>query len=444
MQRPSARGQRRRWLALLAAIGLHLCAVVVMQRQQVSQTPREAQVQIAWAPPSVTTTPITLEVRTPPPPPSPSPSPPPPAPVPRPAPASPSPSPSSPRDVPPSPSSSSPPPSAPPDGASSSTSPPTGGIVDDLAPRPEHLAHLPPGFGDPTLGSLVRGTDGRGPRQSTEGLRGALDYRTDEDDDAGKTGAVLAAAKAKRVLQADIAFHDVTVGMASDWFREVRNAAERGFRPTPSDLDNPAEVSQAAILANFLKDPTSWDDEAKRVLGPMLVATSLHSQDPIKRLALGNSANLGAAADSGLRRSTIEDLLTRKEAGLSVRFTFEVDVHHDGDGKVTAIDILRTAAEKALQEKIRLAIDDAVRAATPAPTLVNGGQPFRSRWLFAATWFIDPPGCLLSPSMGAAPGQFAMGCGGSFDVTSEGLKTSSFDVQQKVTAELLRILPLQR
>jgi len=116
----------------------------------------------------------------------------------------------------------------------------------------------------------------------------------------------------------------------------------------------------------------------------------------------------------------------------------------NGDGKVTAIDILRTAAEKALQEKIRLAIDDAVRAATPAPTLVNGGQPFRSRWLFAATWFIDPPGCLLSPSMGAAPGQFAMGCGGSFDVTSEGLKTSSFDVQQKVTAELLRILPLQR
>jgi hypothetical protein len=321
-----------------------------------------------------------------------------------------------------------------------------GGLVDDLAPRPEHLAHLPPGFGEPTLGSLVRGVDGRGPRQSTEGLRGALDYRTDEDDDAGKTGAALAAAKATRALKADIAFHDVTVGMASDWFREVRTAAERGFRPTPSDLDNPAEVAQAAILANFVKDPTSWDDEAKRVLGPMLAASSLHSQDPIKRLALGNSANLGGSADSGLRRSTIEDLLTRKEAGLSVRFAFEVDVHHDGDGKVTAIDILRTAAEKALQEKIRLAIDDAVRAATPAPALVNGGQPFRSRWLFAATWFIDPPGCLLTPSdaMGATPGQFGMGCGGTFDVTSEGVKTSSFDVQQKVTAELLRIIPLQR
>jgi hypothetical protein len=336
--------------------------------------------------------------------------------------------------------------SATPQGAAASPASPTTGLVDDLAPRPAHLAHLPTGFGPPTLGSLVRGVDGRGPRQSVGSLRGALDYRTDDDDDAGKTGAALAAAKATRALEADIAFHDVTVGMASDWFREVRSAAERGFRPTPSDLDNPAEVAQAAIFANFLKDPSSWDDEAKRVLGPMLVATSLHGQDPIKRLALGTIANLGAAADSGLRRSTVEDLLARKEAGLSVRFAFEVDVHHDGDGRVTAIDILRTATQKTLQEKIRLAIDDAVRAAAPAPTLVNGGQPFRSRWLFAATWFIDPPACLLTPSdaMGAVPGQFAMGCGGSFDVTSDGVKTSSFDVQQKVTAELLRIIPLQR
>lgn len=444
MRRAPGHDRGRRWLALLAAISVHLCAVVVMQQQRARETPRDAPVRIAWAPPTSTTTPIALEIR--PTPPSPSPVSMPPATRPERA-----------TPQPPSPSSSvavvSPPPSAAAAPSSSTTTPPvgapstsSGGLVDDLAPRPEYLAHLPSGFGDPTLGSLVRGVDGRGPRQSVEGLRGALDHRTDEDEDAGKGGAALAAAKATRALKADIAFHDVSVGMASDWFREVRTAAERGLRPTPSDLDNPAEVTQAAILANFLKDPTSWDDEAKRILGPMLAATSLHSQDPIKRLALGNSASLGAAADSGLRRSTIEDLLARKEAGLSVRFAFEVDVHHDGDGRVTAIDILRTVAEKALQEKIRLAIDDAVRAATPAPILVNGGQPFRSRWLFAATWFIDPPGCLLTPSdaMGVTPGQVGVGCGGTFDVTREGVKTSSFDVQQKVTAELLRVIPMQR
>jgi len=320
----------------------------------------------------------------------------------------------------------------------------------DLAPRPEHLANLPPGYGDPgdhSLARLVRGVSegaDRGPSQSVGSLRAALDHQTDEDADFGESGAALAAKKATRALRADIAFHDVTVGMASDWFREVGRGAERGFRPTPSDLDNPGEVAQATIIGNFLKDPTSWDDEAKRVLGPMLQATSLHSQDPIKRLALGNSANLGAASDSQLRASTVQDLLTRKEAGLSVRFAFEVDVHHDGDGRVTGIDILRKTTERALQEKIRLAIDDAVRAAAPAPALVNNGRPFRSRWLFAATWFIDPPGCLLTPSdaLGAAPGQLGVGCGGSFDVTSEGVKTSSFEVQQKVDAQLLRITPL--
>lgn len=288
---------------------------------------------------------------------------------------------------------------------------------------------------------LVRGVDGKGPRQSVKGLAGALDYVPDEDQDFGKSGAVLAAAKAERHLRQSIAFHDVSVGMASDWFREFKNAAEKGFRPAPADLDNPAEVTQTAIVTNFLKDPSSWDDEAKRVLGPMLAATSLHSQDPIKRLALGNSANLGAHNDTQLRMSTIEDLLRRKDAGLSVRFAFEVDVHHDGTGKVTAVDILRNQFEKQLQEKIRIAIDDAVRAAAPAPSLIAEGKPFRSRWVFASTWFIDPPGCLLMPSdaMGAMPGAPQMSCGGTFDVTSEGVKTSSFEVQQKVTAELLRV-----
>jgi hypothetical protein len=303
----------------------------------------------------------------------------------------------------------------------------------DLAPRPENL----PG----SLMRLVRGVDGKGPRQSVKGLAGALDYVPDEDEDFGKSGAVLAAAKAERHLRQSIAFHDVSVGMASDWFREFKNAAEKGFRPAPADLDNPAEVTQTAIMTNFLKDPSSWDDEARRVLGPMLAATSLHSQDPVKRLALGNSANLGAHNDTQLRMSTIEDLLRRKDAGLSVRFAFEVDVHHDGTGKVTAVDILRTQFEKQLQEKIRIAIDDAVRAAAPAPSLIAEGKPFRSRWVFASTWFIDPPGCLAMPSdaMGAMPGVPQVSCGGTFDVTSEGVKTSSFEVQQKITAELLRV-----
>ena len=47
-----------------------------------------------------------------------------------------------------------------------------------------------------------------------------------------------------------------------------------------------------------------------------------------------------------------------------------------------------------------------------------------------------------SDAMGATPGVPQMSCGGTFDVTSEGVTTSSFDVRQRVTAELLRVTPV--
>jgi len=307
----------------------------------------------------------------------------------------------------------------------------TDGVVVDRSPRGANA----PG----SLLQALRGSDDRGPQPSQRGLEDALDFVPDNDVDAGKSGAALAASKAERHLRADVAFHDVSVGMANDWFRQVRGAAERGFRPIPGDLDNPGEVTREAIIGNFLSNPAAWDDEAKRALTPLLQATSYHSQDPIKRLALANSAALGQASDSKLRRSTLDDLLRRKEAGLSVRFAFEVDVHHDKNGQVTAIDVLRGHFEKALVEKVRLAIDDAVQQASPAPAAIADGQPFRSRWVLAASWFIDPPACMLAPSdsMGMQHGDTLLNCGGTFDFGSS--RGSSFDVQQSVTAELVRV-----
>ena len=308
----------------------------------------------------------------------------------------------------------------------------------DLAPRTIGSGKL--------IEDVVVGVDARGPRPSTRALGEALDYQPDSERDKRLSGGALAVARANRSLRRDLAFHDVTVGLGDDWFRSIKDAAERGFRPTPSDLDNPAEVTREAILANYLRDPTSWDDDARAALEPLLQADRLASKNPIERLALGNSANLGQAADTMLRRSTVDDLLRRKDAGLAVRFAFEVDVHHAADGAITAIDVLRNEYERSLVEKVRMAVEGALLDVDAVPDRVARGLPFRSRWLFVATWYLDPPRPRLTSSNSmftSDDGAPALMLGGTFDVTKEGVKSSSLDVKMKTTAELLDVTPLR-
>jgi hypothetical protein len=214
---------------------------------------------------------------------------------------------------------------------------------------------------------------------------------------------------------------------------EMTSPRTTSFRPTAGDLDNPNEVSESAIIRNWIVDPTSWDEEAQRVLGPFFAAMSLHSHDIVKRLPLSTTP---PGQESRRRREALNDLLLRKKAGLSVRFAFEVNVHHDGGGRLTAIDIGDSAFERQLQEKIRIAIEDALHEAPPPPPQLANGQPFRSRWVFVATWFVDPPGCMLRPSdlMGAVPGETQLVCGMT--------ETSSWNVQQRVAAELVGVTRL--
>ncbi|HEY1100200.1 MAG TPA: hypothetical protein VGF99_14785 [Myxococcota bacterium] len=292
-------------------------------------------------------------------------------------------------------------------------------------------------------GALVhrlRGSDDKGPQPSRATLEGALDFVPEADDDSGRSGAVLAAAKAERALRRDIAFHDVTVGMASDWFREVKGALTRRFQPIPADLDDPRTVSRETIVKNFVLDPTSWDDEAKKAMLPMLLATNLSSQDPVKRLALSNSANLAEASTSVLRRQTLDDLLARRDAGLSVRYAVEVDVHHDSAGRLTAVDIVRGSSAADLREKVRKAIEEVLATAPVAPVAMTKGRPFRSRWVVGSTWFIEPPACMFAPSdsFGMSGNETMVNCGGTFD-----FKAPSLQVQQAIVAELVRVETLK-
>lgn len=299
------------------------------------------------------------------------------------------------------------------------------------APAPSiRVDSEPPG----SLLRLVRGPTATGPQPSASALAAALDGAAHDDVPVAR-GAALAAAKVDAYLRENIALNDASKGLTSSWFREVQRSAEANFHPNASDLDNPSEVSQSAIVGNALRDPTSWDEEAQRVLGPLMAAAALHSSDVVKRLPLSTTPTADRH-DSKRRLEAINDQLRHKKSGLSVRFAFEVNVHHDGSGHVTAIDVLHAAFEKQLQEKVRIALDTALQTAPPAPTQLANGQPFRSRWVFVATWFIDPPGCMFRPSdsMGALPGEVQVSCGGG--------ETSSFKVQQRVAAELVGVTPL--
>ena len=313
-------------------------------------------------------------------------------------------------------------------------------------PGADPASYAPRNVGSGTLiTDVVVGLDAKGPRPSTRALGEALDFQPDSEQDKRLSGGQLAVARATRRLRGDLAFADVTLGLGDDWFRSVKDATQRQFRPAPSDLANPGEVSREAILANYLRDPTAWDDDARAALDSMLKSQGYASKDPTERLPLGNSANLGQAADTMLRRSTVNDLLRRKEAGLAVRFAFEVDVHHAADGAVTAIDVLRDEFERSLVDKLRVAVERALQEAPPVPERVAHGLPFRSRWLMVATWYLDPPRPLFATSNslftddGAAP---PLMLGGNFDVSKDGVDGPSFDVKMKTSAELLDVTPL--
>jgi len=312
----------------------------------------------------------------------------------------------------------------------------------------EATPNLAPRRQDPDdMRGVILGRGAIGPQPRLRSLEAALDFVPDDDQDRGKSGGTLAAARATRRLRRDMAFDDVSNGLADDWFRDLRNGATRQWRVDERDLDNPAEVSREQIVGNYLRDPTSWDDDARAALAAFSAAEALSSRDPILRLPLGASASIGTWTTSAARRRAIDDVLRRKEAGLAVRFAFDVDVHHAADGAVTAIDVGRAAFERTLVEKVRVAVERAVAELPPPPPRVAGGGPFRSHWLFIATWYLDPPRPHLSSSssmFSGENGQPSLLFGSTFDVGADGLTTQDVNVHLKTSAELLEVTPLRR
>ena len=185
MWRRSTLNGRRHRVAALAAVALHAAVFFVARDGEVSRRPADMPALTSWTQQSPPRQPISVEVRSVAPPTLPEPV--------------------FARSTPTTPTrtttttTTTPTTTTPTTTTTTTTTTPTptttafeGGV--DLAPRPENLPH--------SVMRLVQGPGSKGPRQSTRSLAAALDFRPEQDEDFGKSGAVLAAARAERHLRA--------------------------------------------------------------------------------------------------------------------------------------------------------------------------------------------------------------------------------------------------
>jgi hypothetical protein len=296
-----------------------------------------------------------------------------------------------------------------------------------------------PMIGKDIVTDVIRGLDARGPQPTRATLAAALDYQG-----SGEQGgrALSDAGRAQQTAGRMVAVADAAGRHGHTWLAELGRNIERRYAPTPQDLSNPNDVSREKILTNYLLDITQWDDEAKRALTSFYETDALHSQDPIKRLS-AMLPRVGSVESPAEREQRLWQLISKREQGMAVRFSFPVEVHHDGVGKPTAIDVRLADHERGLDRLIRSSIDAALLESPPAPPDASDGQPFISHWVISSTWFMDPPRPMLAASdtPGAPP---ILKIATKFDVTQDEVTTQDFNVHHRVDVELRSIEVLTR
>jgi hypothetical protein len=295
-----------------------------------------------------------------------------------------------------------------------------------------------PTIGVGVVADVVRGLDARGPQPTLQTLAAALDY----EGRGERNGQALSdAGRAQKAATRVIALADAAGRPGHTWLTELGRGIERRYAPEPRDLSNPKDVSREKIITNYLLDVTHWDDDAREALSGFYEAEAMHSQDPIKRLAALLPA-AGSTESPSEREQRLWQLISKREQGMAVRFAFPVEVHHDGDGRMTAVDVRLTNHEQGLDRLIRSSITAALQESPPAPPDASGGQPFISHWVITSTWFMDPPRLMFgsTDAMGAQPGDSPMlKIATRFDVTKDGVTAQDFDVHRRIKAELTAI-----
>ncbi|MBM4282721.1 MAG: hypothetical protein FJ137_18885 [Deltaproteobacteria bacterium] len=253
-------------------------------------------------------------------------------------------------------------------------------------------------------GALGIGAGGPGP--SRDALTAALDVRVD-----GPVSDRAAAARAAtRALQADLADDAVSVGLADDYFRTLRQRIEVAWRPAMKQLnDGGASTTQAGMLRSLVDDSGAW--------GELWVAYL----DLAKQYANGQPPQLEPA-----RRERLRELMRSRRGAFRVHAIAEAKLTQDAGGRLQLLELTLPSGHPGVDDGVREAIAQALVAMPEVPPArVSHGRSFSSWWRLRATWTMVPPTALLS--------------GAAFDVTPKGFAVDvPFDIKLTTHVLLLR------
>jgi hypothetical protein len=286
------------------------------------------------------------------------------------------------------------------------------------APPPTATAPMTPP--EPTLpagsGSVVRlpssstldrvlGAGGAlGPSRAM--LEGALDLQVD----GPLSDAAAAARTATRALQDDLADDAVSVGLADDYFRTLRERIETAWKPEVRQLnDGGASTTQVGMMRSLVDDTGAWGEVWQAYL------------DLAKQYGNGLQPRLEPA-----RRERLRELMRSRRGAFRVVAITEAKLTLDPSGKILLFEVTLPSGHPGIDDGIKNAIAQAL-AAMPdePPARVSHGRSFSSWWRLRATWTMVPPTAFLT--------------GAGFDVTSKGFTVDvPFDIKLSTNVSMQR------
>ena len=277
-------------------------------------------------------------------------------------------------------------------------------LAQPQTPPPTSLRRPPRGQLERVVGGAASLPDGLAP--SLRNLEGALELRA-----AGPRSDIARAGAAVREhLLTDLAGDAVSVGLADDYFRTLREHVELAWRPAPDQLNDAGErVSQMGMMRDLVEERGAWDEMWRAYL------------DLAKQYARGTTPRLPPK-----RLEQLRELMRSRKGMFRVHAISEVKLTQGPDGKLLALEMPLPSGHPAVDEGVRVAFVEALHAMPDdPPARVHRGRSFSSWWRLRATWTMVPPTALLT--------------GAAFDVTPKGFTIDvPFDIKLQTVVLLQR------